>query len=183
MTEENQDRCHYCEEPIEPGAEGADGLVCKMCVEKRDALGTLKLGERCYGKLGVDEDGRRVIACSFCDLGCDGSMIAPNAAIVCSEACREAYDKKRFAEVERLREMPFPGNIREVLTPKRMAEICDRHLDTLDRRIVMRTFEKYPERLVAFLNDAGGTTAFKTELDVARWLLRQAHAARRGGDA
>lgn len=34
----NEDRCHDCGEPIEPGAYGADGLICRMCVEKRDSL-------------------------------------------------------------------------------------------------------------------------------------------------
>lgn len=29
--------CHDCGDPIEDGAEGADGLICKKCVEIRDA--------------------------------------------------------------------------------------------------------------------------------------------------
>ena len=32
----SEDRCHECDEPIEPGEYGADGLICRMCVEKRD---------------------------------------------------------------------------------------------------------------------------------------------------
>lgn len=32
------DECHECGEPVEPGAFGADGLVCRSCVEKRDGL-------------------------------------------------------------------------------------------------------------------------------------------------
>jgi hypothetical protein len=55
----------------------------------------LRIGEPCGGRMQRGEDGCLVVACSLCDLGCDGSMTAPNAAIVCSAACRDTYEARR----------------------------------------------------------------------------------------
>jgi hypothetical protein len=60
---------------------------------------TLEIGKPAGGRIGVDAYGRRVVACSFCDRGCDGSMITPGGPYVCSAWCRTA-----FAESARLRE-------------------------------------------------------------------------------
>lgn len=55
----------------------------------------LKFDKHCNGMLGSTEDGQRVVACSYCDRGCDGKMIAPNAAYVCSDFCLKQYEERR----------------------------------------------------------------------------------------
>jgi hypothetical protein len=57
--------------------------------------GPLTIGKRAYGRLGDDADGIKVVACSFCDLGCRGTRIAPNAAVVCDDVCLDLYEKRR----------------------------------------------------------------------------------------
>ena len=57
----------------------------------------LQMGEPCGGRAGRDVEGRQVVACSFCDRGCRGSMCAPNAAIVCSAECLAKYEERREA--------------------------------------------------------------------------------------
>lgn len=60
----------------------------------------LELDKPCGGRFGVDKEGKKVVACSLCDRGCRGELIAPNAAYVCSEWCKAKYEELRQAKID-----------------------------------------------------------------------------------